>query len=202
MRLLLDTDIFCKLGVAGLLPAAAEALGVTVGECARLPALPHMLRRGSLVKRYGEAHCAALGAIVSFLPVVEDASDRWLTPLVSVPDVDAGEAQLLALVAEHPDLLLTGDKRSLRAAARVQGLPAAIAGRIVTLEAILVEVCRRNGIDAVRTAVAPLIALQPPDRTLAICFSPSNADPIRALLSYLRCLEDEVAPVILWQPTE
>lgn len=202
MRLLLDTDIVCKLGVAGLLPATAEALGVALGECARLPALPHMLRRGKLVKRYGPEHCAVLGSLVALIAEIDTPSERWLAPLLNIPDVDAGEAQLLALAAERSELLLSGDKRSLRAVARIPDLLAALSGRIVTLEAILIELCRRRGIDAIRASVAPLIDLEPPDPAFRVCFSAGNADPISALRSYLRYLEDEAAPLKLWRPSE
>ena len=40
-RLLVDTDAFCKLGVAGLLTDAIGVLGVTVENCGRLAALPY-----------------------------------------------------------------------------------------------------------------------------------------------------------------
>ena len=47
-RLLVDTDAYCKLGVAELLVDAVAVLGVAVDECGRLAALPFMLRRGRL----------------------------------------------------------------------------------------------------------------------------------------------------------
>lgn len=50
-RLLLDTDIFCKLGVADLLDDTLSILGLKYSDCSRLPALPHMLRRGRLVRQ-------------------------------------------------------------------------------------------------------------------------------------------------------
>lgn len=50
MRLLLDTDAFCKLGAAGVFDDALSLLGLSVSDCGRLPALPYMLRKGSLRK--------------------------------------------------------------------------------------------------------------------------------------------------------
>ena len=49
MRLLIDSDAFCKLAASGLLSDAAALFN---GECGRLPALPHMLRRGQLLYRW------------------------------------------------------------------------------------------------------------------------------------------------------
>ena len=56
-KLLVDTDAFCKLSVAGLLESAANVFDTSLLECARLPALPHMLKRGALRKHYGDEHC-------------------------------------------------------------------------------------------------------------------------------------------------
>ena len=54
MRLLADTDILCKLAATGLLAGAASLLGGQAHAVERLPALPRMLRRGSLRKMLGE----------------------------------------------------------------------------------------------------------------------------------------------------
>jgi hypothetical protein len=41
MNLLVDTDAFCKLGVAALLEDAAGVFGARLTECGRLAALPY-----------------------------------------------------------------------------------------------------------------------------------------------------------------
>lgn len=48
MKLLFDTDAFCKIGIANLLPDVAQLFGAELQECSRLYALPFMLRKGSL----------------------------------------------------------------------------------------------------------------------------------------------------------
>lgn len=142
MRLLLDTDAFCKLGIAGLLDAALAGLGVESSEeCARLGALPHMLRRGKLPRLYGSAQCESLVARAESIPVMPDAPAKWLDLLAAATDVDPGEAQLVAMAAEARASLLTGDKRALRTVASIATLPEALTGRIVSLEAVLLRMC-------------------------------------------------------------
>jgi hypothetical protein len=113
MKLLVDTDAFCKLGVAGLLSDTLALVGVA--ECGRLAALPYMLRRGSLRRRYGAVACDALIPTAEAMQVLPTPSAEWLDRFASLTDVDPGEAQLLASAAEHQLLLLSGDKRALRA---------------------------------------------------------------------------------------
>ncbi len=69
MRLLVDTDAFCKLAVGGVLHDAIALLGADLSECGRLPALPHMLRRGGLRKKFGPKACDALLPVANEVPV-------------------------------------------------------------------------------------------------------------------------------------
>jgi len=197
MPLLVDTDGFAKLGVAGLLELLFELLGVGVAECRRLPALPHMLRRGSLPRRYGQPACDALIATAEAMEVAPSASTEWVDRLVGVPQVDPGEAQLYACAAESSLMLITGDKRALVPVAKVPGFAEALAGRVITLEAALIALCDKLGDDHVSAAVAPLLAK---DIALRICFSAANASPRPALISYFENLKREVAPLVLWEP--
>ena len=47
MRLLVDTDVFFKLALSDLLFPLLSILSIPTSQCARLPALPHMLRKGN-----------------------------------------------------------------------------------------------------------------------------------------------------------
>src|SRR5689334_22220285 len=101
MKLLVDTDAFCKLGVTALLLDLVQAVGVDLQDCSRLPALPHMLRRGSIRRRYGDVACEALLPLAESIPVIPQPSNVWLEQLVNIETVDPGEAQLLAVAAEY-----------------------------------------------------------------------------------------------------
>ena len=199
LPLLVDSDIFCKLGIAGLLQEAVAIFGLAVDECGCLPALPHMLRRGKLPKTFGQEACEKLITTAERMVVELTPSTTWLDKLAGVDRIDVGEAQLFATIADDRVMVMTGDKRALAAVAQVPDYPEVLAGRIVTLEAILIALCARLSDDVVRSSVQPLIAK---DRTVQMCFSPGNNDPRAALRSYLDAIRRDVAPLQLWAPTE
>jgi hypothetical protein len=197
LRLLVDTDAFCKLGVSGLLPEAVDLLGADLTGCGRLAALPYMLRRGRLRKAYGPEACDALVTIADTMPAAPLASDAWLEKLVPIQAIDPGEAQIFAASAEAGLFVVSGDKRALRELKRVVGFPEALAGRVVLLEAILLALSDRHGSELVRHRVE---ALHASDKMVEICFSDESRDPRAGLLSYYRSAVTELAPLILWDP--
>jgi hypothetical protein len=79
MRLLSDTDAFCKLSAIGLFRDAAKVLGGEPGEVARLPALPHMLRRSrGLRKQLGDTLADSLVSLAEAQPLVTAAHHQTL----------------------------------------------------------------------------------------------------------------------------
>jgi hypothetical protein len=198
MRLLVDSDVFCKLGVSGMLPEAVGVLGTEISECGRLPALPHMLRRGKLATTYGPAACAALLTISDAMQAIPPPDAGWLDRLTSVHDIDPGEALLFATAAQDRSLVFTGDKRALLALKEIPEFTSALHGRIVVIEAILLALCERLGHAEVRRRLGSLTAI---DKTLMVCFSPGNRDPRPALGGYYRALASEVQPLMLWDLT-
>ncbi len=197
MKLLIDSDAFCKLGIAGVLDDLAAQLGATLTEAGRLPALPHMLRRGKLRRLYGGANCDSLLTLANALRPVPDAPPEWLDALVHLDGVDPGEAQLFALAASQCLYVATGDKRALRALRGVPQLVDALDGRVVVMEAALLSACTTLGVDVVRLRVVPLGEA---DTMIRVCFS-GNGDPRQGLLSYLEHTEQEMQPLTLWRST-
>ncbi len=194
MRTLLDTDAFCKLAVGDLLSDTIELLGSPSGECRRLPALPYMLKKkGKLRKQYGEDLSDRLSAIADAIPPLECNNSAWYDRLTAVHDVDVGEAQLFSSAAEHQSLIVSGDKRAVRALKTVPDICFALRGRIVTLEPLLISLCEKVGksriIDCARK-VAPY------DTVFRVCFSAD--DPCTGLRSYFNSFKAEVAPLVLW----
>ena len=183
MKLLVDTDAFCKLGLAGLLPDAALIFGAKLEDCRRLPALPYMLRRGRLRKRYGGEDCDRLIPLADGMPAVPEASVDWLDKLVSFEGVDPGEAQMIAVAAEFGVFVLSGDKRAFTAIKTIDSIRNALAGRICVLEAALLALCERLGTQVVKQRVAPLADK---DQVIKTCFSPSNPSPVEGLQSVLQ----------------
>jgi hypothetical protein len=197
MKLLVDSDAFCKLAPAALLSEAALEFTATLSDCARLPALPHMLRRGSLRWRIGGEVCDALIPVAEGMLTVPASTGEWLDKLIAAEGIDPGEAQLIAVSIDYGLHLLSGDKRALRVVKSIEGLAAALAGRVVVLEAILLALCHRLGTTEVRRRVA---AIRGHDAMIDICFSAENSDPPGSLRSYFNNLAAEVNPLVLWEP--
>ena len=174
MNLLVDTDAFCKLGVAGLIEDAAGVFGTRLPGCGRLPGLPHMLRRGNLVKRYGRDTCDALIPHAEAMPALPKPGAAALDPLAANDAIDPGEAQLFAAAAESGLLVISGDKRAIQALKHVREIHAPLARRLVTLEAILLKLCERLGLEDLRRRVGPL-AMH--DRAVGTCFPPEIRIP-------------------------
>lgn len=197
-RLLVDTDAFWKLALSDLLPEAASVFGCDLTECARLPALPYMLRRGRLRNALGDEEADALARVAMAMPAIDAPSGPWLERLAQISAIDPGEAQLLAIAAESDLLVVSGDKRALRALRLVEGAAEALGAKLVTLEAILLALCDLLGVSEVQRRITPLAGK---DTMVDICFSPGNSAPRAALESYHRSLVTELVPLILWEPT-
>ena len=197
MRLLVDTDAFCKLTSSGLFAAAADLLGGKASTVERLPALPHMLRRGKLRKTLGDQLADHLLPLAEMLPVVPEAPSEFAGLLVGKDGIDVGEVQLFALTASDTLFLMSGDKRALRAIGREQAIVTSLARKIVCLEAILLGLCMKLGREVVRTAVGSHARL---DQVFTVCFSPGTTVPEDCLGSYLRELQAAVHPLVLWMP--
>lgn len=117
-------------------------------------------------------------------------------------DLDGGESQLLAvLIKRSAILLLTGDKRAIRAiepVVKAIGFEKELIGRVACLEQVVMELIGRHGAEMLHPRVCSEPAI---DASLAICFSCASGfcnseNIVRALLSYIRDVRSS-APSIL-----
>lgn len=197
MRLLSDTDAFCKLSAIGLFKDAAKLLGGEPGLVERLPALPHMLRKSrGLRKQLGDALADSLAPLADAQPPIPAASSAVAAMLTGKNNIDVGEVQLLALTANDTLLLMSGDKRALVAVSEVTQVVPMLAGKVVCLEAMMLALCKTLGVNQVLAAVAPHRHL---DKVFQICFS-EGGTPMECLGSYMRALQESVKPLVLWSP--
>jgi len=197
MKLLVDTDAFCKLAVAELLREAIKLQGAELSDCGRLPALPYMLGKGRLRERFGPEACDKIAPLAKIMPKIGPPNPTWLDRLAGIQAIDPGEAQIFAAAAEGKSFVLSGDKRALRSLKHIQEYREALSGRIVVMEAMLLALCDDLGPDLVRRRVEPLRSL---DTVIKTCFSPQGSDPNEGLLSYYRSLASELTPLQLWVP--
>jgi hypothetical protein len=196
-QLLIDSDAFCKLAAANLLDDALALLGLTKAQCARLPSLPHMLRRGHLRKTLGDAVANALDPIAQSVTAMDEPSEAWLEPLVANPAIDVGEAQIYALAAEHESLVLTGDKRSVVEVSKLPQFRQRLDGRVVTLEAVLLGLAGTMTEADLRSGGSLLARY---DSMARAVFSSPESSLKEGLESYLGDLQRKAGPMALWRP--
>lgn len=181
-----------------MLEDAIAVVGASLATSACLPALPHMLRRGRLREHYGEAICKSLLPIADEMDVIVGDGREQEEELAAVHEIDPGEAQIFAVGAVSPDIvIITSDKRALKAVARFEELSSLLSGRIAPLEVVLLALCDKMGLDMMRRRVVPLLEW---DRAIEVCFSPEVSDPQAALRSYLDDLANKIRPLVLWEP--
>ena len=199
--LLIDNDIFCKLGAGHLFLDAVASLGAYYDQCRRTPGLPYMLRRGSLRNHLGPDLARCLGPLANSIDSITAPSADWLSPLTTVPNIDPGEAVLFAAAAQddqQQSLIMTGDKRAVVALKDVVPCRDRLNGRIVTLEAILIHLLDTLSEARLRCHLEPIRHL---DVMLSICLNPDNADPFGCLRSYFHGTVHEAQPLVLWHPS-
>jgi hypothetical protein len=147
-----------------------------------------MLRKGRLPKLFGVEACASLVPLAESMSSGDPISTASLERLAPINRIDVGEAQLLAAVADLGDLLLTGDKRALVAVGHLPNFPPLLAGKIVTLEAILISLCSKLGGDLTLGQVdtSNIASRRPCEACLGELVSCAPATPRRALHSKMR----------------
>jgi hypothetical protein len=95
IRVLIDTDAFCKLAICDLVSDALAILNINISQCGRLPALPYMLRKGALPRIYGAEACSRIVDFAMDLVSIADPDPEWLDRLLQVPLACGFAAQLI-----------------------------------------------------------------------------------------------------------
>lgn len=155
----LDVDAVCKLAHWNVLPLLPELLQKPWEDMATISSLRFRVERAKLQpdgKLFHSTDAAEIASTcIEKLTATGTPPSEILAQLVDIPQVDPGEAVLLALVAADPEgIFLTGDKRALRALAKYP-IAALFAGRIVCIEQILNSTLRLKGRDWFLLNVCP-----------------------------------------------
>lgn len=196
-KLLIDSDAFCKLAAANLLNELLGLLKIDKTQCARLPSLLPMLRRGRLRQKLGDAVADALHPIAAQIAMMDEPSGKWLDLLVEHPAIDVGEAQIYALAAEHGLRVLTGDKRSLVELSKLPIFRDRLGGCVVSLEAVLLGLSGTMSEVELRARGSILAKYDSMARAI---FRSAGSPLAEGAESYLRDLERSTDPMRLWRP--
>lgn len=207
-RVLLDNDVVLKVACYALvdetvaaaniddIPPAMLGVGrfVVRGRLARAPNIADRARATAAFERM----LAAMSLVEPDDAEMAAAADLEAEANRRDLDLDGGESQLLAMLANRAcKLLVTGDKRAIAAMAIVAAAQAG--SRVACLEQLIAHVVSVSGTPAVR----PRICAEPQvDRAVTGCFAcsssvaPDDADVMDGLASYIGHL-DRSAPGVL-----
>jgi len=202
-ELLIDNDIFIVLAGAKLLSPAISILGFEIGNAKRLDTLPYVMRKNMIHTVDVIERVIKACKYVSVIDTYPDATVHQ--QLSEEAKIDVGEALLYALLAENGSFLLTSnDKnamRSLTLSTSLHHIKAAIAGRVICLETILLMLIEKYGVERIGEALAPVIST---NVILRVAFSPgciAMPDECRnALSAYHQYIIRDVGGDFLWNP--
>lgn len=205
-RLLIDSDAFVLLSGAGLLDRVLVLFGFDRTTAYRLSPLPHMIRRGRRFQQLcqPDTRDRVLEACLVVPEITDRPGDELLQTLIAFSEIDDGEALLYGLLAEQPTMMLaSADKRAMKVVGSLDnptGIRDSIAGRVLTLETVLHQLVRQDGVEP----IADAFAVFPDHKTLQIVFSPVNSTDeercLASLESYLRELKSTVGNDFLYEP--
>ncbi len=196
-RLLMDNDALLKAAHWGLLDVVPTLVGGTWADTACLPTFPPRVHRAE-PRLFADGSVAkVLEACLAQCTELPEPHAGVLAALQIQPGVDAGELVLLGALATTADaLLLTGDKRALRAVAPTGTTPL-YQHRVVCVEQLLLHALDHLGAP---TLVGRVRLWTPRDKTTLAIFGrtgdKTDADLRDGLGSYLRFLDGE-APGLL-----
>ncbi len=201
---LMDNDVILKMCCYGLVDEVTALFGAEGRTIHALGVARYVLgraitKRKNITDREGAAArlVSLLGRAQHIEPSAEEvalAAEFEAAAQSFEVELDGGESQLLAvLIMRSAALLLTGDKRAIRAiepVVREAEHQKRVAGRIVCLEQLAAALIGRHGAEAIRGRVCGEAAV---DKSLAICFSCSSSgceapSILEGLASYVRDL--------------
>ena len=157
--LVVHVDALCKLAHWNVLPLLPELTGYSWKEMGTVSSLTYRAKKAMATPdgklfRSTDAAKAALDAIVK-MGEPSEASPSILAGLSDARQIDAGEAVLLATIADDPTgRFLTGDKRALRALSNLS-CASHFSGKILLLEHILMGCLELKGCNWVLENLCP-----------------------------------------------
>lgn len=142
MAVLLDNDVVLKLAQLDLLADGCKLLTRNYGQLYVLDTLVYQLKGKAALRRYGtEAiervkHCIAQGDFLLFEELITDS--RLIDLQNSFDNLDEGEMRLVQGLLNDHELLLSGDKRFLKAISETGFIEeASLNNRFVCLEQVI-----------------------------------------------------------------
>lgn len=154
---LVDADVISKLAHWELLDYLPQAFTVPWHSLATMPSLRYRAQRA--IEKSDKLFCthaaarAALDAINRMGPLPEMVDPEFIVAAQRIPELDPGEAVLLATAVANPRAyVLTGDKRALAASVSSGDVLQSerLNGRLICLEQFILHILNQIGLDQLR----------------------------------------------------
>lgn len=209
---LMDNDVVMKSCCYGLVDEVLLCVSKSTWSVHVLGVVRYVLQRAitkrkNIIDKAGAAE--RLGHLLDRVELIEpDDAELSLAAEFEAAaqtlgvELDGGESQLLAvLIRRSAALLLTGDKRAIRAiepVVQASGYLQHVERRVACLEQVILAMIGRHGAEAVRRRVCGEAEV---DKSLAVCFSctSDSCNPgaiAEGLASYIRDLR-QASPIAL-----
>jgi len=201
-RLVVDVDALVKLAHWGLLGELEGATGIPPERQATLESIRfRAARRDPKLFRDPTVADHLAGALSQFGAAWRPDAEV-VARLQGIAGLDAGEIMLIAMLCSDPQaMLVTGDKRALRAlaASGLEDIVERVAGRIACLEQVVLSALDRLGVGTLATSIEPHRDLDTAVRC-AVPPPPYAVEPEvhKGLLSYIEDLRKH-APSLLYE---
>jgi hypothetical protein len=166
IRAYVDNDAVFKMAKCNLLEQCRKACSIPTKCVVVLPTLKYVIgtksetTKAKWIKKHGEA---AYGKISQFLSAVSEMNSEpkgWEN-IVECVNIDPGEALLfLACAEDRESVLLTGDKRSLRALSTdplLTDTKHKLSGRVYCVEQQFLRMIQRYGFEFILNSVIPCL---------------------------------------------
>ncbi len=192
------------LSGSGILEDTVNALGFNLSSAFHLQPFPYMLKKGRAFAHVPQSvRQASLNDCSKISPLSAAPDPKAVADLANILDIDAGEAAIFGVMYKNPVFYMaSGDKRCMRALARagaVDYVRNSIAGRVICLEKICLELISTYDVATVASRLAPVASTH---KGLSSYFSPGNvAYPSRchnAITRDFQYLRREVGEDFLW----
>lgn len=201
-RLVVDVDALVKLAHWGLLGELEGATGIPPERQATVESIRFRAARRD-PKLFRDATVADyLAVALSQFGAAWRPDAEVVAHLQGIAGLDAGEITLIAMLCSDPQaVLVTGDKRALRAlaASGLEDIVERVAGRIVCLEQVVLSALDRLGVGTLAKSIEPHRDLDVAIRcAVPLLPYPVELDVRKGLLSYIEDLRKD-APSLLYE---
>jgi hypothetical protein len=191
----LDNDVIIKLTTCGLLSEALECLEIDRSNVRVLSSARFVFKRPKMQKIHSKEVLASAIEFVESCTIIpsQDSNEYRLLEQQVKNDIDVGEAILIAATAQEAAfLIVTGDKRCLKALAAAEELnliQKRLQGHVICLEQIICKLIDERGFDWVLVKVLPALDC---DKALKTAFGSGSKSQCENVLQTLNSYVEEL----------